>query len=118
MSDLKARLLGLRATVPSETVSVPGVGEVEVRGLTAAGRDEWEQRIVSAKGKTVRNIRASLVALCVYEADRLVFSPGDIDALGELPAQVVDRLYEVASRLSGLGAKDQETLEGNFESAR
>ena len=118
MNTTKERLLALRASVPSETVDVPGVGQVEVRGLTAAGRDEWEQRIVSAKGKTVRNIRASLVALCVYEADRLVFSPGDVDALGELPAQVVDRLYEVASRLSGLGAKDQETLEGNSESAR
>jgi hypothetical protein len=39
MSDLKERLLALKGTVPSEVVSIPGVGEVEVRGLTAAGRD-------------------------------------------------------------------------------
>lgn len=118
MSDLKTSLLGLRATVPSEMVTVPGVGEVEIRGLTAAGRDEWEQRIVSARGKTVRNIRASLVALCVYADGKPVFTSGDIEAIGELPAQIVDRLYDVASRLSGLGAKDQEELEGNSESAR
>jgi len=116
--SIRDQLLALRATVPSEMVSVPGVGEVEVRGLTAAGRDEWEQRIVSAKGKSVRNIRASLVALCVYADGKPVFSSVDVDAIGDMPAQIVDHLYTVATRLSGLGARDQEELEGKSESAR
>jgi hypothetical protein len=116
--SVKDQLLALRATIPSEMVNVPGVGEVEIRGLTAAGRDEWEQRIVSAKSRTVRNIRASLVALCVYANGKPVFGSADIDSIGEMPAQVVDRLYGVATRLSGLGVKDQEELEGNSESAR
>ena len=115
---LKERLLSLRASVPSETVDVAGVGQVEVRGLTAAGRDEWEQRIYAAKGKTVKNMRASLVSLCLYENGKPVFQPGEVDELGELPAQVVDRLWDVAARLSGLTRNDQEVLEKNFESAR
>jgi hypothetical protein len=72
MSDLKERLLALKGTVPSEVVTIPGVGEVEMRGLTAAGRDEWEQRICNTKGKTVRNIRASLVSLCLYSDGKML----------------------------------------------
>ena len=116
--SLKERLLSLRASVPSETVNVTGVGQVEVRGLTAAGRDEWEQRIYAAKGKPVRNMRASLVALCLYEDGKPVFSSAEVDDLGELPANVVDRLWDVAARLSGLTGNDREELEKNCESAR
>ena len=66
MSEIKDKLLGLKSKVPSETVSIPGVGEVEVRGLTAAKRDRWEMESFSNQGKTVRNIRASLVSLFLY----------------------------------------------------
>jgi len=118
MSSLKEKLLALRASVPSETVDVPGVGQVEIRGLTAGQRDEWEQRIYSAKGRTIRNLRASLVTMCCYSEGQRIFDPLDLDAVGELPARVVDPIYEVASRLSGLGAKDQEDLEKNCEGAR
>lgn len=118
MSEIKDKLLGLKSKVPSETVSIPGVGEVEVRGLTAAGRDEWEQRIYQSKGKTVRNVRASLVALCLFDDGKPLFGSGDIELLGELPAQVIDGLYDVAARLSGLGSQDKDTIEKNSESAR
>jgi len=113
MSSIKEKLLALRATVPSETVDVPGVGQVEVRGLTAAGRDEWESRLFNGRAKNLRNVRASMVALCVYDAGARVFDPTDVEAMGEMPAAVIDRLYDVAMRLSGIGVSDQEKLEGN-----
>lgn len=115
MDDIRSKFLALRATVPSEEVTVPGVGVVTVRGLTAAKRDEWEQRIYNAKGKTLTNIRASLVAVCVYHDGSPLFGVADIDAIGEMPATVIDSLYDVATRLSGMGAKDRETIEGNSE---
>ena len=118
MSEIKDKLLGLKSKVPSETVSIPGVGEVEVRGLTAAKRDKWEMETFSNKGNTVRNIRASLVSLCLYHDGAPLLGPADVDALGELPAGLVDHLYDIASRVSGLGVKDREVLEGNSESAR
>lgn len=118
MSSLKERLLSLRASVPSETVEVPGVGSVEVRGLTAAGRDEWEQRVYNAKGKTLRNMRASLVSLCLYEDGKQLFDSNDIESIGQLPATVVDNLWDVATRLSGFGKTDKDELEKNSDSAR
>lgn len=118
MNTAKERLLALRAAVPSETVEIPGVGQVEVRGLTAAGRDEWEQRIYSARGRTVKNMRASLVCMCLFEDGKRMFEANEIDAVGEMPAAVVDSLWDVASKLSGLGSKDQEELEKNCEGAR
>lgn len=117
MNTAKERLLALRSSVPSETVEVAGVGQVEVRGLTAAGRDEWEQRIYNAKGRTLKNMRASLVTLCLYEGGKPMFQADEIDAVGELPARVVDRLWDIATRLSGLGSNDKDELEGNCESA-
>lgn len=118
MNTLKERILSLRSSVPTEMVDVPGVGMVEVRGLTAAGRDEWEQRIYNAKGKTLSNMRASLVALCLFEDGKRIFEANDVSALGELPASVVDHLWEVSAKLSGLGANDKDELEKNSESAR
>lgn len=117
MSDLRSRLFALRDSIPSEVVDVDGIGPVTVRGLTAGARDEWEQRIYAAKGKPLRNVRAGLVALCVYDGGKPVFGSADVDAVGELPAAVVDRLYDVAARLSGMGPKDRETAEGNSEAA-
>ena len=113
MSDLKAKFLALRATVPTEQVTVPGVGVVTMRGLTAGKRDEWEQRIWSVKGKTLTNIRASLVAMCAYDGDAPMFSAADIEAIGDMPASVIDELYDIATRLSGMGAKDKEAIEKN-----
>lgn len=116
MDDIRSKFLALRATVPSEEVTVPGVGVVTMRGLTAAKRDEWEQRIYNSKGRTLSNIRASLVALCVYHDGAPLFGAADVEAIGDMPAAVIDSLYDVATRLSGMGAKDRETIEGNSAS--
>jgi len=113
MTNLRERFFALRASVPSETVEITGVGQVEVRGLTAAGRDEWETRLFNGRAKNLRNVRASLVSLCVYDNGDRVFNPNDIEAMGELPASVIDRLYDIATRLSGSGVSDQESAQGN-----
>ena len=118
MEDLKAKFLLLRDTIPTETVDVPGVGAVTVRGLTAAGRDEWEQRIWNAKGRTLSNVRASLVAMCVYQDGKPLFTSDDVKDIGDMPATLIDHLYDVAMRLSGMGGKDKDTIEGNSVAAR
>jgi hypothetical protein len=59
-------------------------------------------------------MRAKLVARTVVDADgEPVFSQQDVAALGELSAAALDRVFEVASRLSGLNEKDLEEMAGN-----
>ena len=118
MNDLKERLLALKGTVPSEVVSIPGVGEVEVRGLTAAGRDAYDQMMWQSKTRTMKNIRSGLLVQCLYHGGQPLFTPLEVDAIGALPATIVDDLYEVACRLSGMGSRSKEDAEGNSESAR
>ena len=40
-------------------------------------------------------------------------SAADIEAIGDMPASVIDELYDIATRLSGMGAKDKEAIEKN-----
>lgn len=105
--------------LPTERVYIPEWnGEVLVRGLTAAERDAFEQSIVETRGKNtrmnLRNIRAKLVALCVVdEQGNRLFSDEDAELLGKKSAAALNRIFEVAQRLSGLTPADVEELAGN-----
>lgn len=98
-------------------------GHVFVRGLTGAERDAFEQSMIERKTRgrktstelKLDNIRASLVARSTVDASgRRLFSDAQVEALGAKSAAALDRLYEVASRLSGLGSKDVEELLEDF----
>ena len=105
--------------LPTERVAVPEWGgELLVRGLTGAERDAFEQSIVETRGKNtrmnLRNIRAKLVALCcVDEQGNRLFSDEDAELLGRKSAAALNRVFEVAQRLSGLRPEDVEELAGN-----
>lgn len=91
---------------------------VRVRGLTAAERDQFEQSIVETRGKdtrvNLRNIRAKLVVLCcVDEQGNRIFRDEDAEVLGRKSAVALNRVFEVAQRLSGLRPEDVEELAGN-----
>jgi hypothetical protein len=105
-----------------EEVDIPEWGgKVRVRGLTASQRDQFESKSVETKGKktsvNLLNIRARLVSLCVVdEQGNPLFSESDIHVVGEKSASAIDRIWEVATRLSGIGERDVEELAGNSES--
>jgi len=109
--------------LPREKVDVPEWGGfVFVRTLTAGERDEFESEMVlfAGKGKTTTNMgalkrtRARLCAraMCGEDGQR-IFSDEDVEALAAKSAAALDRVYEVAARLSKIGAKDLEELEKN-----
>ena len=86
-----------------------GVPFVYVRGLTSAERDAYEQSLlVTVNGNRVpntrmKNIRAAFVArVLVDENGERPFSDKDVDVLGEKNAAVIDRLWDVGRRLSGM----------------
>lgn len=111
--------------IVTEYVAVPEWGGgVLVRSMTAAERDTYEGSLPTdgeGKDRKVRfdNLRARLcAAVMVDETGARLFSPEDVEALGHKSVSALDRVFEVASRLSALGQKDIETLLGNSASAR
>lgn len=120
MSSLLTRDQILSAPdITTEDVEVPEWGgTVRVRGLSASQRDAFESASVAVKGKKIDpnfiNIRARLVALAVVDdnGDQM-FTNADIKALGEKSAAPIDRIFDVASRLSGVSEGDIDQLEGN-----
>ena len=93
-------------------------GRVLVRGLTGTERDEFEESVIETRGKSthvkLRNARAKLVSLSIVDSDgERIFTEGDIDALGKKSAAALDRVYQVAARLSGISNDDLDELAKN-----
>jgi len=109
--------------LPEETVDLPELGpdkQVRMRGLTGAQRDSWEASLITFKGNdrrvNARNARARLISMsAVDEQGKRLFSPADIEALGNLSAKIIQRLYEVALRVSGVTDDEVEELTKNSE---
>ena len=104
-----------------EEVEVPEWGGlVRVKGLSGTERDQFEASVAERKGKKTRmnlaNIRARLVQRCVIgEDDKPLFKPNDVTALGAKSAAALDRVFEVAMRLSGMRDEDIEELTENLD---
>lgn len=99
-----------------EKVDVPEWhGSVFVKGMSGTERDRFEASIVEQRGKNAKvsmeNIRAKLAAesICDEDGNRL-FSIEDINALGEKSASALQRVFDVAQRLSGITGEDVEEL--------
>lgn len=107
--------------IERERVEVPEWGGyVWVRGMTGEERDAFEAGLVERKGKSrelnFKNMRASLVAKTVVnDGGERLFDDNDVKRLGQKSAAALDRLYEVATRLSGIGEQDVEDLTETFQ---
>ena len=113
----KDQIMAVTNDLPTEEVPVPEWGgSVFVRTMTGAERDSFEQTMLDNKksGTNLTNIRARLAARVVCDsAGARLFTDKDADALGGKSAKVLDRIFEVAQRLNGIGAKDVAELEKN-----
>ena len=95
---------------PTEAVELRGL-KFNVRGLTAGERDDYEQNMVEVgpDGRSrvkahQTNLRASLVVRCLVDDDgNRLFSDRDATKVGEVDGSVIDELWDVARRLSGMG---------------
>lgn len=107
--------------IKTETVPVPEWGgEVLVRGMTAAQRDDYEQSLMKGKGSdrevNLRNARTKLAVRSVVDADgELLFAEQDVVALGKKSAAALQRVFDVATRLSGLSKEDLVDLTENLD---
>ena len=99
-----------------ELVEVPEWdGSVYVKGMTGAERDDFETSIIQQRGKNHRvnmtNIRAKLVSKTTCdEKGAALFTGTDIKALGKKSALALQRVFDVAQRLSGITSDDIDEL--------
>jgi hypothetical protein len=110
--------------IETEKVPVPEWGDdVIIRGLTGEELDAYQasRRQFRNAGTPQQelifvqdNARASLLVKClVDEHGERLFTDQDAGDLGMKNGKVLDKLYDVAARLSGLSGEEQEVLEGN-----
>ena len=105
-------------------------GSVGVRMMSGFERDEFEAEIskrspgLDAEGKPLagridmKGVKALLVSLTVVGDDgKPMFTTADIPALNGKAAAPIDRLFEVASKLNGIGDKAVKELMGNSKGA-
>lgn len=98
-------------------------GTVRVKALTGAERDAYESSMRQQRGRefvpNLVNVRARLVVRCVTGEDgRPLFSDRDVVALGAKSGAALDRIFEVAARLSRMSEEDMEELAKNSEAAQ
>lgn len=111
-----ASILAVQDAV-QETVAVPEWGgDVIIRGMTGTERDAFEALVRPGGTLDLRNYRSRLlVRVLVNESGTRIFTDAQASELGKRSAAVIDRLYDVAARLSGLSDAAQEEMEGNSE---
>ena len=104
--------------VPTERIAVPELvqdGYVIVRGMTGWERDAWERSLIKGRGKRrdidTENVRARLAVRClVDEAGARIFRDDEAGILGKLRVDVLQRIFEVAQKLSGVSDEDIDEL--------
>jgi len=102
--------------IKTEEVEVPEWGgTVLVKGMNGKERDAFEMSFLDGSRATTENIRAKLVSLTIIdpETNKQLFTVADIDALGQKSAKALDRIFEIAQRLSKIGANDVEEMAKN-----
>ena len=104
-----------------ELVEIPEWGgSVYVRAMTAFERERFEESLIQGKGKKARMrlvyARARLATIvCEDEDGNPLFGENDIAWLAKKSAKALDRIFDVAGRLSGLNEEDVEDLVKNSE---
>jgi hypothetical protein len=126
MSGIKDRILAAD-DLPVEDVEVPEWGvTVQVRGMSGTDRDAYEAKAVALKrGGTdielrLADFRSKLLVKSLFdpESGERIFADNEVHKLGAKSGQVIERLFEVAGRLSGMADKSTEVAKGNSVTAR
>lgn len=110
--------------IATEEVEVPEWGgSVLVRGLTGRERDAYEATIISQRGTDMKmnlvNARAKLVSRAIVDADgKPLFGDEDVALLANKSAAAIERVFNVAQKLSGMSKDDLEDLTKNSLSSQ
>jgi len=116
MSVLKRDDILQADDIKRELVPVPEWGgDIYVKGMTGAERDKFEGSLVIMRGKdkqmNMSNIRAKLASMTICDENgKRLFNENDVQALSQKSAAALQRVFEVAQKLSGISDEDVEEL--------
>jgi hypothetical protein len=102
-----------------EVVKVPEWNtEVIVGTMSGTDRDAFETAIFETKGdntkQNFKNLRAKLlVKTIVDEKGERIFTDADIEALGKKSAKALNRIFQVAQKLNGIGQEAVDEMTKN-----
>lgn len=111
--------------IPMEEVVVPEWKgrKVLVCGLTAAAKNAYQASLVEIKGTSrkvrMENATAKLLVRAIVNRQRQpIFTETDIEKLGGKSAAALERLAQVANRLSGMDEAENAELLKNSDAAQ
>jgi len=126
MALLSRKQIDAATDIDTEDVPMPEWGgTVRVRGMTGTERSAVEATMIASRGQkfevradALKTIRERTVATClVDENGGRLYGDKEISALGRKSAQSIQRLFDVAQRLSGMSEAETAAIEGNSEAA-
>lgn len=94
-------------------------GSVMVYGLTGKQRGELEASVVEMRGQTqimhLQNLKVLMCSMAIRDENGArMFDSDEVDELGAKSTQALERVYDVAQRLSGMSTTEVEKLSKNF----
>jgi hypothetical protein len=108
--------------LPREDVPVPELGEgavVPVWGMTAGERTRFEQSMLEngkqSKSRLAEIRQRLVVATCRNDDGSPLFTADDVAAIGQKRADIIERIVNVAQRLSGFSGADLEATVKNSD---
>lgn len=109
----------VRPELPCEPVTITVNGRtanVYVQGMGGTERDAWEKSLVTGRGKRrdvdTTNVRAKLACRCLVDKPNgaRLFTDDQAGLIGQLPAVVLNPIFEKAQRLCGVSDEDIDEL--------
>lgn len=128
MAGLKDSILSAE-DIEHEDHDVPEWGvKVRVQAMTGTQRDSFEAKMVAVrKGQDgpdvelrLADFRSRVLVKCLAdpETGKRIFEDKDAQQLGRKSGAVIDRLFDVAKRVSGMDEGSVETARGNSGTAQ
>jgi hypothetical protein len=123
---LTAEQILAASDIETEAVDVPEWGgKVFIHGLSAVEVDSYNRSLVVMDGKgntkvgRLENVRASLVVRCLVDEDgERLFQDHQAKQLGAKSSAVIQRLWEIARRLSRMDDEQEEAEVEAFDAAQ
>ena len=113
----KEAILGAKDTKEEDVVVPEWGGSVRMRTMLGEDRDAWETAMQAQKTDDkvdIRGMKALLISMCARnEEGALLFSAQDVSLLNKKNAKAIDRLWDVAARMNGIGDEQLEAARKN-----